>query len=443
MARSDLAMSDNAPVVEVNPAEVTSLHVPTIDASNKLERLLAGANAAATAEAADRLGALIPDHDFGAIAQNVDAGVLAAHTGATVHSHIDPTALLERLLDQPDLGRDRVKVVKSTVRASTDSYLDRGSAPRNYLRARRGGLTSLLADGHSMVFDGIGLRDPVVSALALLFERVFGARVNVNLYVGYAPADAFGFHWDNHEVVILPILGEKNWEIGRNEDLSMHRDFHAASTQDTPPIWAQMVEPGWSIHIPRGWPHRVRAANTLTAHLTVSITRLEMGGILRTAHNLIVRNPVTERAPSFLELAGGPGQSPERGVARRQLGDMFESALDQSVATERATLACRRVGSFRAQLATPLDELAVRNPFGGGWAIAPAPAENEIIVAAGSRAWRCNAEAVELLAQVTGIEAVPYARWASAAGAGCTAEALCRTGMLDLVNRMWRSPLSS
>ena len=109
-----------------------------------------------------------------------------------------------------------------------------GAYPGGLSRARSAGIAAALDDGFTVVLNGIELRDPTSVVLAGLFERAFGCSININGYLSARQQTSFGVHWDNQEVVILQLLGRKDWKIEAPTALSMNKDAHGESVSGQP-----------------------------------------------------------------------------------------------------------------------------------------------------------------------------------------------------------------
>jgi hypothetical protein len=129
---------------------------------------------------------------------------------------------------------------------------------------------ALLAEGATLVLQGVEDVAPRVRALSDSFRDALQSRNHVNLYAGWHSQNGFDLHWDPHEVMVLQLHGRKRWQI-------------FAPTQDYPldpgvppkptgaPLWDGMLNAGDVLYLPRGWWHVAHPVNEPSMHLTFGI----------------------------------------------------------------------------------------------------------------------------------------------------------------------------
>lgn len=402
------------------------------------ERSLAEANRRGREDSLRVLGHLLAGFDLPAMTQRVDGGTLqVGHASAELERWFDGAALLDRLVGVHDLGGPRMKLLKDTARVETGLVLDQlrpESLPT--ARAVAGPLAVMLDQGHTAVFDGIDFKDGAPRRFAEHVERVFGCRININGYLSLRPHQSFGAHWDDHEVVIMQLLGHKRWEVHEPAALSPHQavfDLHTTGKV----VWDDVIDPGTVLHLPRGWGHNVTGVDELTFHLTVTIPRVSVLNVVDGALGLLHRDP---RSYRFLDASLGAGPP-----ATAELHDLLtdalgEGAVDDVMATRAANVAGRatqRFSHLRAALygETPLSELWVRAPHPGGIVLGDEVDDRTYLVFA-KRTARLTGEALELIAPLLDGRAhraaVAEARAPAGTGRQVVEEAL-RAGLLEVV----------
>jgi hypothetical protein len=122
---------------------------------------------------------------------------------------------------------------------------------------------------------------PRLSRACRLLTRELGFRVWANIYI--TPPDSAGFdrHQDDHEVLILQILGSKLWTVypnaGEPVDLGLER--------------------GDLLYLPRSTPHSARSGNARSIHITFGLSPAY-------AFDLVEELAVVARAhPAFQQMA--------------------------------------------------------------------------------------------------------------------------------------------
>ncbi|MFD0314670.1 JmjC domain-containing protein [Streptomyces flavalbus] len=141
--------------------------------------------------------------------------------------------------------------------------------PRRYLHqevSRRGQsvdmvdmrlLAGLLREGATMVLDQSNVFDPTMEVACRALQWWSREHVQANIYLTTNEAAGFRLHWDDHDVVIVQLAGEKEWEVrGISRPYPMYRD---AARNDSPSeeiVWAGTMKTGDVMHIPRGHWHQ-------------------------------------------------------------------------------------------------------------------------------------------------------------------------------------------
>lgn len=135
----------------------------------------------------------------------------------------------------------------------------------------------LLAQGVSIVVDGVHRSIPQISRLATAVEREMGLYTNVNAYLSFSKGGAFKPHWDIHDVLAVQVHGRKRWRFWKTVVP------HPVEMADNVPIDASVVPdqeielaPGDVLFIPRGEPHAAAVSAGCSVHLTIGL-RSETG----------------------------------------------------------------------------------------------------------------------------------------------------------------------
>jgi len=137
--------------------------------------------------------------------------------------------------------------------------------------------TELLDQGATLVLDGLETFDPVIEVATRALRWWSRELVQTNAYLTTRSAGGFPLHWDDHDVVILQLAGEKNWDIrGASRPVPMYRDAVPNQDPSSQTVWQGILRPGDVLHIPRGhWHQATRAEPDAPAslHLTFGFTR--------------------------------------------------------------------------------------------------------------------------------------------------------------------------
>jgi Cupin superfamily protein len=82
-------------------------------------------------------------------------------------------------------------------------------------------------------------------------------RVQVNTYLTTQDSSGFTLHWDDHDVVIVQLAGEKSWDVRTpSRPVPMYRDTAPNSEPSNERVWSGTLTAGDVMHIPRGYWHQ-------------------------------------------------------------------------------------------------------------------------------------------------------------------------------------------
>ncbi|WP_158840555.1 JmjC domain-containing protein [Saccharothrix deserti] len=118
-------------------------------------------------------------------------------------------------------------------------------------------LGRLLKEGATLVLDAVNTYDATLEVACRALQWWARELVQVNTYLTTGSAAGFQLHWDDHDVIIVQVAGQKSWEVrGLARPVPMYRD---AEPNQTPPeeiVWQGTMQPGDVMHIPRGYWHQ-------------------------------------------------------------------------------------------------------------------------------------------------------------------------------------------
>ncbi|WP_338927594.1 hypothetical protein IHE33_15065 (plasmid) [Mycetohabitans endofungorum] len=137
--------------------------------------------------------------------------------------------------------------------------------------------------GFSLLLTKLHRRDKAIGEMCRNLEIDFIRRglslrrpIGANGY--YTPPNAQGFniHFDPHDVLVLQLCGCKHWRIYRRYlDHPLEPPDEPISSSDAGSVMKEfMLKPGEVAYIPRGMLHDALTAETLSLHLTLSLTPL-------------------------------------------------------------------------------------------------------------------------------------------------------------------------
>ncbi len=136
------------------------------------------------------------------------------------------------------------------------------------------GIRQDLADGFTIVVDGIERYVRAIASLAHSIEVELNFPVQVNAYITPPGSRGLVPHYDDHDVLILQIQGSKIWHLYTGVDIpprEMQRRDKAVPTEGLPSPTDLHVEVGDVLYLPRGLVHAADTDAEQSIHLTVGI----------------------------------------------------------------------------------------------------------------------------------------------------------------------------
>jgi hypothetical protein len=192
---------------------------------------------------------------------------------------------LNHLLATQRLEPPRLRLAKHGAGAATlESFLQyrvNNSGKRQpHLDVRA--LNRQLAGGATLNLNAVHEMHPSLAALAKAFARLFLVEPQINLYASFGRQPGFGPHWDDHDVFVLQLAGQKRWLLyGESRRYPLYRDARPNEMQPLKPLARYRLRAGDLLYIPRGHWHDAIAVGEPTLHLTLGVATLTGVDFLR------------------------------------------------------------------------------------------------------------------------------------------------------------------
>ncbi|MGW1430912.1 JmjC domain-containing protein [Streptomyces sp. NPDC002431] len=180
----------------------------------------------------------------------------------------------QRLLDlvmRRSVSNPQFRFFKGGEEMHPDTYLNRQVTPRGQAMpmADMHRIGNHLRDGATLVLDQSNVFDPTMEVACRGLQWWSREHVQANIYLTTNDASGFDLHWDDHDVVIVQLAGEKQWEVrGSSRPVPMYRDAERNNSPSEEIVWAGTMETGDVMHIPRGYWHAATRAGIGSGHST-------------------------------------------------------------------------------------------------------------------------------------------------------------------------------
>lgn len=206
---------------------------------------------------------------------------------------------IDRIVTTLDLREGQLALANASAHVDSDAYvdgasfIDRGAVADHYRR----GSTIILNQAHQF--------DPALSRLCRGLEYVFSSHVQTNIYVTPPNAQGFRTHYDNHDVLVIQVEGEKAWRLYDMPIAAPFRGegFEAGKYEPGELRQEFVLKPGDCAYVPRGLMHDAQTSGGAPSlHITVGlITRTWADVMLEAVSEAALRSPELRRSlpPGF------------------------------------------------------------------------------------------------------------------------------------------------
>ncbi len=133
-----------------------------------------------------------------------------------------------------------------------------------------------LQQGATIRFRNLERCNTKLNALTLAIDRLFHCTSDINAYLTPAHSDGFPPHFDNTDVLVVQLIGVKQWHLypeysNRMELPLKDTPWDADKYRPSGNTQHRELHPGDVLYIPRGGMHSAACKNDLSLHLTISL----------------------------------------------------------------------------------------------------------------------------------------------------------------------------
>ena len=155
-----------------------------------------------------------------------------------------------------------------------DPRIERSSFVMNDDRIDRSALLRLYQDNATIIAPHLHAYHKPLGDFVRALEPVFSANVQTNIYLTPPGARGFRTHYDNHDVFVLQVSGEKSWRL---YDEPVGRPFRGEGFEPDrheigEPSEEFVLRAGDSVYIPRGMMHDAEShEDQASLHITLGL----------------------------------------------------------------------------------------------------------------------------------------------------------------------------
>lgn len=205
---------------------------------------------------------------------------------------------IDRLIAGTDLKEGQIDLADAARNLTRDDYLDgnryadRGKIVHHY----RKGATIILQQLHAL--------DPVLSRFCAAMEHVFSCHVQTNIYLTPPSNQGFRTHYDNHDVMVVQVEGEKLWRFYNSFAIPYRGEGFNSNRHEIGEITHEfLLKAGDVAYVPRGLMHDARTSGTEPSlHITMGIMSKTWAELmLEAVGEVALREPMLRRSlpPGF------------------------------------------------------------------------------------------------------------------------------------------------
>jgi bifunctional lysine-specific demethylase and histidyl-hydroxylase NO66 len=153
-------------------------------------------------------------------------------------------------------------------------------------------ISEIMRQGYTLTVAGVQKYSTGIRRLCFGLESELSHHINANIYFTPPSSQGFASHFDDHDVLVLQLEGEKEWQVfGRQADDYRRGPQNVALADDSVPLLTCRLKTGDSLYVPRGFVHSAAAADQPSIHVSVGIIFATVGDLLQHMVNKLQEAP--------------------------------------------------------------------------------------------------------------------------------------------------------
>lgn len=261
---------------------------------------------------------------------------------ASVYESVLSPADIDLLLQNKALLADynNFRLVDQGNKLSLEDWCDRHSKSQQYF-INNDKLYGLLHQGLTLTINGAHKKIPKLRQFCSALEAELKFKLRTNLYITPPHAQGLAPHYDEHDVFLLQITGEKEWKLYHSPvELPSHiRDQQIGRHELAEPTLTVMLQPGDLLYIPRGVVHQAVSQETTSIHASLGLYPTFAYELFEELVTLAQADPAFRQA-----IPHGFSSPEERKTFYQQFQTLSQSLLDN---TQPEALVERKYAAFR------------------------------------------------------------------------------------------------
>ncbi|MAL10110.1 MAG: hypothetical protein CMF74_10660 [Maricaulis sp.] len=184
------------------------------------------------------------------------------------YSDLLSIARIDELLNAIDLDGEQVDMARAEPPVSRDHFLFPGGG------ADRAAISDLYRDGATLILPQLHQLDATLKDFCRSLESILSCHVQTNIYLTPPNSQGFRTHYDDHDVFVLQIEGEKEWRLYNTPIENPYRGegFQSGAHEIGEPVERFILKAGESAYVPRGLVHDASTSGSGDSlHITVGL----------------------------------------------------------------------------------------------------------------------------------------------------------------------------
>jgi len=187
---------------------------------------------------------------------------------------------LEQLLAVGTIPAVKIRLVRNGRAAPDRAWANEG---KQALIADGERIRHMVDDGFTLIVSQADKFAPGLFGLCSGLRAELSHRFAANIYLTPPTSQGFITHFDDHDVIVLQLAGEKDWRVYDRWTDAPREPTNVTIPEGQEPIITTRLKQGDSLYIPRGFAHSASCTDQGSLHASVGIYPATLAHLLRHA----------------------------------------------------------------------------------------------------------------------------------------------------------------